>query len=267
MQTRYKRNYDNRLRKQSEKIQEDDYVYLRVERRDEREHRHKLAAVAEGPYRVIETKENTVVIERQDKSVERVSRSRVVLAPQPRTVMEIQNAVRPMTDEEVLNDEYPISEEVNKRDLSRRSPRSDARRRHPSTRMNEQSAELPVDSNNKTPQGDKVIDKPAPRRSNRLKHHGRYNNARVHTRDEHDGTSDTDGQYVMEKIFNHDVNEDESHPHAKVGEILYRIRWYGYEAKDDTLEPINHLPRSKLLSYYRRRKLPLPTDLHRAMLG
>ena len=34
VQTRYKRNYDNRLRKQRERIQEGDYVYLRVERRD-----------------------------------------------------------------------------------------------------------------------------------------------------------------------------------------------------------------------------------------
>ena len=87
---------------------------------DEREHRHKLAAVAEGPYRVIEAKDTTVVIEKDDRSVERVSRSRVVLAPKPRTLDEVQRSVRPMTDEELIPEEYPVQEGINARDVTRR---------------------------------------------------------------------------------------------------------------------------------------------------
>ena len=62
-QERYKRNYDARLRRQSEFIGKDDHVYLRVERRDEQQTRHKLAPVAVGPYKVLETRGHTVMIE------------------------------------------------------------------------------------------------------------------------------------------------------------------------------------------------------------
>ena len=61
---RYKKNYDARLRKQSERINKNDYVYPRLERREENEHLHKLAALAEGPFKILETKGNTVIIER-----------------------------------------------------------------------------------------------------------------------------------------------------------------------------------------------------------
>ena len=121
IQARYKRNYDNRLRKQREHINDDDQVYLRKERRDEREHRHKFAAVADGPFKVIKATRQTVVIERTDKSVERVSRdrdlSRVVLAPDPRSLDEVQDAVRPMTDDELINRDYPLNEIANMRDI------------------------------------------------------------------------------------------------------------------------------------------------------
>ena len=52
------------------------------------------------------------MIERPDKTVEWVSRSRVVLAPKPRTVDEIHNAARPLTDEEITPDTFPVEEEI-----------------------------------------------------------------------------------------------------------------------------------------------------------
>ena len=77
-QARYKRNYDNRLRRTNTIIKPDDFVFLRVERRDDKETRHKLAPIAEGPFRVkeVDTASKTVVIEREDRSTENVSRSR-----------------------------------------------------------------------------------------------------------------------------------------------------------------------------------------------
>ena len=79
-QQRYKRNYDARLRRHRENIKKNDYVYLRVDRRDEKEHWHKLAAVAEGPFKVLDTHDKTVVIEKDDKTIERVSHDRLAFA-------------------------------------------------------------------------------------------------------------------------------------------------------------------------------------------
>ena len=111
-QARYKKNFDARLRKQRENITVDDYVYLRVERKDPTEHRHKLAAIAEGPYRVTKADDATVVIERPDRSVEKVSRSRVVLAPKPTTDEEMKEILKPpmAADKE---DDYPTKEVTN----------------------------------------------------------------------------------------------------------------------------------------------------------
>lgn len=64
-QVRYKKNYDSRLRMQSEVINVDDYVYPRVERKNPKDHRHKLALVEEGPSKVVNVDDNTVVIERR----------------------------------------------------------------------------------------------------------------------------------------------------------------------------------------------------------
>ena len=61
-QARYKRDYDKRLRRQREIIKKGDSVFLRKERRDESQTRHKLAAVAVGPFPVESVKGNTVVI-------------------------------------------------------------------------------------------------------------------------------------------------------------------------------------------------------------
>ena len=72
-QERYKRNCGVRLSRQREVIKKDDNVYLRVERRDESQTRHKLAAIAEGRFKVLSTKGNTVVIERLGKTLERVA--------------------------------------------------------------------------------------------------------------------------------------------------------------------------------------------------
>ena len=71
-----------------------DYVFLRVEQKNQKDYRHKLAPIAEGPFLVIKTDKNTVVIERSHRSVEKVSRSRVVLATKPKTKEEVDQNLR-----------------------------------------------------------------------------------------------------------------------------------------------------------------------------
>lgn len=82
-----KKNYDARLRKQSKVINEHEFVYVMVKRKYSTDHGHKLAQIDEGPCRVNKVDKTKVfLIERTtNRSVEKVSRSRVVLDPKPQT--------------------------------------------------------------------------------------------------------------------------------------------------------------------------------------
>ncbi len=427
-QARYKRNYDKRLRRHRERIQKDDTVFLRVERRDESLSRHKLAAVAEGPFVVDSVKGNTVVILRSDGSVERVSRDRVTLAPTQISASAAREIVRPLTDEELDPGAFPVDEDINLNDIITKpdpSVRSDdfitpaiaednpvdptnslhtdirtvatnvttntqlpsnastprtqpsnantrAREIHEAvpqpqpTRQSKRirnrrqryqnvrtqttaSTRLPHNNNTSTqPQADIRTDHsdettanpsvttvpkpPAPALTNTnttvIATHGTMANnnttanTRVHNTHEEDlPTSTTNAntrhstdptsslerpskrrskrihaqrnkqsnrstqmvsntrapitsthpidnrEYVIDRILGHDVNNDNDHPTARVGETVYRIRWYGHDEDEDTFEPIHHLPRNKLVSYYRQKQLPLPPDIRRSMAG
>ena len=66
-------------------------------------------------------------------------------------------------------------------------------------------------------------------------------------------------EYVMESIVDHSYAED--------GELLYRIRWYGYAADQDTWEPVRHIPRSHIVRFCRSWKFPFPPHIDEAMIG
>jgi len=121
-QQRYKRNYDKKLRRNSETIEADDFVFLRVERRDPNETRHKLAPIADGPYKVksVNNDNKTLVIYYDDGNVETVSRSRVVKAP--RSTSDPKIDVQPSTLDVTIAD-YPKSEEMNAQHLSGTAPK------------------------------------------------------------------------------------------------------------------------------------------------
>ena len=63
----------------------------------------------------------------------------------------------------------------------------------------------------------------------------------------------------MESIVDHGYAED--------GELLYRIRWYGYAEDQDTWEPVRHIPRSHIVRFSRLRGIPLPSHINEAMVG
>ena len=83
-----------------------DDVYLRVERKDDTEKRHKLAPIAEGPFQVkkVDKENKTMLLEKPDNTVENVSRSRVVLAPKGPSIEKLLEATRSMTINEVIVD-------------------------------------------------------------------------------------------------------------------------------------------------------------------
>ena len=172
-------------------------------------------------------KDDTVVIEKLDRTVERVSRSRVVLAPKPATVREVDAILRPILNAE-LDKDYPKSEEENRLDLTTPVPS-----KGPNKPVTPVLKETP-----KTPTPEVVEENEVPTE-----------------------------EFVIDDIISHMVNKSRRHQYANKGETLYRVRWYGFEADDDTWEPIKHLPRSKVLSYFRRKDLEIPEDINKAIDG
>lgn len=90
-----------------------------MERLDENDHCQKLVAVAEGPYQVDQATRNTLLLERPDKSAERVSRDRVTSALRARTTADIHEAMPSMTYEKIKQSEYPTAEVDNVLHLAR----------------------------------------------------------------------------------------------------------------------------------------------------
>ena len=74
-------------------------------------------------------------------------------------------------------------------------------------------------------------------------------------------------EFVIDKVVDHKVYRNRRHKFANVGELLFKVRWYGYEPADDTWEPIKHLPRSKVLSYVKRAKIDTPENIDHAIDG
>ena len=66
-------------------------------------------------------------------------------------------------------------------------------------------------------------------------------------------------EYVIDRLVDHYRAED--------GSTLYQIRWYGFTARDDTIQPINDVPRSAITSYCRRKRLNYPHDIDSAIPG
>ena len=49
---------------------------------------------------------------------------------------------------------------------------------------------------------------------------------------------------------------------AKDGDTLYRVRWVGYDSKDDTWEPLPSLTCSHVIRYHEKFNLPLPSNIN-----
>lgn len=78
---RYTKNYDACLRKQSEMMHEDDYVYLGADRNNIKCERHKLTTIDKGRHIVLKVDKNTIVIEKKGQYVKKVSPLRIILVP------------------------------------------------------------------------------------------------------------------------------------------------------------------------------------------
>ena len=66
-------------------------------------------------------------------------------------------------------------------------------------------------------------------------------------------------EFVVDYLTDHGYTLD--------GELVFGVRWYGFAPDQDTDEPINHLPRSKVLQYCNRRGIPLFEAITQARVG
>lgn len=78
------------MRNSKQEIRPGSYVFIRKEYFSKENPKHKLAPIADGPYKVKSGNEKTVVIE-IGQHYEGVSRDRVVKAPPPLQITNVQN--------------------------------------------------------------------------------------------------------------------------------------------------------------------------------
>jgi len=147
-----------------------------------------------------------------------------------------------MTDEQLTRHAYPTDQETNLRDITAPTRGTDTKVNRIITRSRTKEREKYP---NVLQQTDTTVQQPEnqPERST------------------------NEQEYVLERVISHGTNEDPDHPTASVGETTYQIRWFGCDKNDDTYEPIRHIPRNKIVSYYKRIKQPLPGNINEAQMG
>lgn len=277
-QARYKRNFDARLRKPKYDIPVESYVFVRKEQGTTEAPKHKLARVATGPFRVKRISEETVVIVDGDQE-EKISRDRVELAPSPmdrtgdsesslnqalQSLQGTQESARAQEESDPAEDE-DISSEVTR--VVGRGPTSGlAQRVHAPRGLAEVSEDYSPqkgeeDTNEGQSQytsgtGDDEVRDDAPEVDD--------DNVRASTvtpssmNGDPEGTSADAQEYVIEKIIDHGYED---------GELMLKVRWYGYPLADATWEPIATLPTSLVTQYFQRKKLALPPQVDQAQSG
>lgn len=73
--------------------------------------------------------------------------------------------------------------------------------------------------------------------------------------------------FVIDLIVDHNMNKSQSHRYMKQGQNLYRVRLYRYKPDEYKWEPIMHLPRRKVLSYWKRNIIAIPDDIVKTDAG
>ena len=69
-------------------------------------------------------------------------------------------------------------------------------------------------------------------------------------------------EFFIDTIVWHKLNRNKAHANAKDGDKLYRVRWDGYDSKDDTWEPLPNLTRSHMIRYHEKCNLTLPSNIN-----
>jgi len=100
-QEKYRNNFDERLRRQKDNLKPGGYVFVRKERFQDEEKKHKLSSVADGPYKIEHVDPYTVTL-KIGQTLEKISRDRVVEAP---TGDQPQNDIHPTVNPRIQQGE------------------------------------------------------------------------------------------------------------------------------------------------------------------
>ena len=251
-QARYKKNFDSRLRLPKQEIRPGMYVFVRREKRTEEAPSHKLAPVAEGPYRVTDLGDGTVVIRTTDLAEERVSLDRVVQAPHPeRAIAEAVVSTGATHDRQSANNEVPgepspsvtpqdddvVEEHVIRTHKSTGKPVANRVEPQPPRRAPTAAAGYRHFDSESEPGGTIVVEVPPQATP------GPSPTGEIETYDE---------DYVLDRLVDHGIDAD--------GRYWYQARWFDFGPEGDTWEPIEHLPRSAILRLHRVQNLVEPPD-------
>ena len=64
---------------------------------------------------------------------------------------------------------------------------------------------------------------------------------------------------VIEKLTNQSFDNENN--------WSYQVHWYDQENSHDTWEPLGNLPRNEIVSYHKRKRIPLPPSINHALNG
>lgn len=191
-QYRYKKNYDVRPKKQSEVIHRHYYVYLRVKRRNTKDHRYKPAPVAKGLYEVTKIDSSSMKIEETAWSVDNISTPRQFLAPKFQTNQEVRKLFQKVkvgkhTEQKIEKDNIndPVASEVEE----------ERGCNHDITEKYRKSLDTGVEKQKKV-------------------------------EDENEDEGDDTEDYVIVSRVDQNINNSRRYRYAKEGEYLYQVRCY-----------------------------------------
>jgi len=71
-------------------------------------------------------------------------------------------------------------------------------------------------------------------------------------------------EWVINRIVDTSPDDEDKSDKPRT---LFRVRWYGYDAKSDTWEPAAHLPRSTIVRFCKRKGIELPHDIDQSQIG
>jgi transposase InsO family protein len=216
-QARYKRNYDRGIVPNNSDLKEGDHAYLRVEVTDIGRN-HKLESLVQGSYHVVENAGTTFRLQIGNEVV-RVSSDRVTRAP---TAEEDIPPTSTANERSSSDGASPLPTEVAPPDPDSPvsgPPRTERRVRCSLPKESETSS---TRAHRPKTRRTKPSDAPPPTENpNRTTH-----------------------EYVVDRIV-------DAVDGVGVGTLVYRVRWLGYDADDDTWEPEHNLPAHFIRRYWR----------------
>lgn len=79
--------------------------------------------------------------------------------------------------------------------------------------------------------------------------------------DDKDKEEDEPEEFFIEKITWNRVNKSHKHEDFEYSKKHYHVRWYSNKPSEDIWEPIWHIPLSNIISYCKRKKINIHTEL------